>query len=488
MTNKSPLQESAPYQMSVEITESEENEIIEQFRTREPSKKKTGEASNPYPKEIIVRFRSSRDANHFCQLVHSYIDYSDKNFTFKAPEKEKIGQIDKSYCFTGEAPVRRESNRNQEWRKLWTDMPSFKQENNDWIFHSIKVICETRDDYAALAHTLRQFLKPSTSAIYHPSWKPANLKQWVWESSLPEAERSPKYPVYIISRGRAYSRYTAKALEELGVFYYMVVEPKEYETYDSVIDSDKGEVLALPFDSDPANPTGPGRARNWCWDHAKANGHKRHWVMDDNIQAFHRLEKNRRIEVGDGAMFRAMEDFVDRFENVMVAGPNYRFFTAPKQELPPFVLNTRIYSCLLIHNNCPHRWRERYNEDTILALDVLTDEDENGERRFCTIQFNAFLQDKIVTQRLKGGNTEVFYHAEGDDFNEKNYNATGTVRKSLTLEKAYPEYASVEVRYDRVHHYVNYLPFKSNKLVVNPNYKAPADPEYGMKLVNRYKN
>ena len=74
--------------------------------------------------------------------------------------------------------------------------------------------------------------------------------------------------------------------------------------------------------------------------------------------------------------------------------------------MPPFVVNTRIYSCLLIENSAPYRWRGRYNEDTDLSLRVLKD-------GLCTIQFNAFLCGKVTTQRMKGGNTKEFYSDEG---------------------------------------------------------------------------
>ena len=32
--------------------------------------------------------------------------------------------------------------------------------------------------------------------------------------------------------------------------------------------------------------TGPGPARNFAWHHSMVNGHKWHWVMDDNIAGF----------------------------------------------------------------------------------------------------------------------------------------------------------------------------------------------------------
>ena len=100
-----------------------------------------------------------------------------------------------------------------------------------------------------------------------------------------------------------------------------------------------------------------------------------------------------------------MEDFVDRYENVYISGPQYRIFIPSNAERPEYVANPRIYSCLLIRNDCPHRWRGRYNEDTDICLRLLKD-------GLCTVQFNAFLQGKVANQVIKGGNTAEFYHAE----------------------------------------------------------------------------
>ena len=56
---------------------------------------------------------------------------------------------------------------------------------------------------------------------------------------------NPKYPVYVISKGRWESRLTSKSLERMKVPYHIVVEPQEYDNYASVIDKDK--ILVLPF-------------------------------------------------------------------------------------------------------------------------------------------------------------------------------------------------------------------------------------------------
>ena len=50
---------------------------------------------------------------------------------------------------------------------------------------------------------------------------------------------NPKYPVYVISKGRWESRLTSKALERMKVPYHIVVEPQEFDNYASVIDKQK---------------------------------------------------------------------------------------------------------------------------------------------------------------------------------------------------------------------------------------------------------
>jgi len=241
-------------------------------------------------------------------------------------------------------------------------------------------------------------------------------------------------------------------------------------------------LLVAPFSN---HGDGPGRARNWCWDHAIQIGSEKHWVLDDNISDFYRLNQNKRYRVESGAIFRAAEDFIDRFENVPISGFQYRFFIAPNSKYPPFVTNTRIYSCLLISNDCKHRWRGRYNEDTDICLRVLKDGD-------CTIQFNAFLQGKAATQTVKGGNTEEFYHKEfadsDENFKKTGYNSSGTINKSQMLADMHPDVARVVWRYGRWHHYVDYNPFKVNKLRMKADAVIPeGNNEYGMKLIRNWK-
>jgi len=284
----------------------------------------------------------------------------------------------------------------------------------------------------------------------------------------------PKYPIYIVSKGRWKNRLTSKALNVMGVPYKIVVEQDQLPMYQAEVGADRCLVLPQRYldeydtcdDLGDSKSKGPGAARNFVWDHATELGAKRHWVMDDNLDAFHRLNRNIKRESDTPAIFAAMEDFVDRYENVPVAGPNYYSFVKSSDGVPAFVTNTRIYSCLLIQNDAPYRWRGRYNEDTDLSLRVLKD-------GLCTIQFNAFLQGKVTTQRMKGGNTDEFYALEG------------TKAKSQMLADLHPDVAKVVWRFNRWHHHVDYKPFRRNRLIKRKDVVVSEKVNnYGMGLVD----
>jgi len=285
-----------------------------------------------------------------------------------------------------------------------------------------------------------------------------------------------RYPIYIISKGRWETRHTSKALEALGIPYYIAVEPQEYNNYAAVIDPKK--ILTLPFSN---HGKGSGPARNWCWEHSQANGFKRHWLMDDNIFEFWRLNNNKRYRVERGsAIFRAAEDFVDRYENIALAGFQYKFFAVDDYPYPPYLLNTRIMSCFLIDNDCPHKWRGRYNEDVDLSIRVLKD-------GLCTMLFYAFLCGKARTGTVKGGNTSEIYN---------NYEEDASLKKSQMLVEMHPDVVYLAERYGRVHHVVDlnainnkngYPAVKNNKLILKKDAKILNKVDnYGMKLIRQW--
>ncbi len=269
----------------------------------------------------------------------------------------------------------------------------------------------------------------------------------------------PKYPIYVISKGRWETRLTAKSLDEIHVPYHIVVEPQEFDAYAEVIDA--GKILVTPF-SDLNQGSIP--ARNFVWEHALTTGAKRHWILDDNIDGFYRMHKNKQTRLVSGVGFRIVEDFTDRWLNVGLSGMQYKILVPACQPFPPFDINTRIYSCILIRNDLPHRWRGRYNEDTDLSLRVLKD-------GWCTLLVYAILCGKVTTMIMKGGNTDKLY--QGD----------GRFQMAVSLQKQHPDVVKVVRKWGRWQHSVDYRGFAKNKLKRNPRVKVQKGPNnYGMVL------
>lgn len=271
---------------------------------------------------------------------------------------------------------------------------------------------------------------------------------------------NPRHPIYVISKGRWESRLTAKALEMMKVPYQIVIEPQELEQYSKVIDPAK--ILVLPFSN-----LGQGSipARNFVWEHSLGRS-THHWILDDNIDGFGRLTGNMKIHVDSGTILRAAEDFVDRYENIGMAGFEYDYFLPRKVKVDPYRLNTRVYSNILIKNDLPFRWRGKYNEDTDLSLRVL-------KAGYCTVLFQAFIAYKVPTLMMKGGNTDTVY-------------ATGDKRREFaeSLKAQHPDVTEVVWRYGRWHHDVDYRRFSYNKLIRRSDVEIPTEDQYPMEIKN----
>lgn len=260
----------------------------------------------------------------------------------------------------------------------------------------------------------------------------------------------PRYPIYIPSKGRWDKQFTSTHLSRMGVPHYVIVEKEQLALYEEhrtthatllVLDEsyrDRHETLD-DFGHDRSFGAGP--ARNMAWDHSIADGHAMHWDVDDNIRGFWRLNRNLKVRVEDGTIFRVMEAFVERYDNVALAGPEYWMFALNDTVYPPYYLNTRIYSCTLIRNDIPFRWRLRMNEDTDLSLRAL-------KAGWCTVLFKTFIQNKESTQTMKGGYNTEFYAKEG------------TLWKSQMLVDAHPDVVKLVERYGRWHHEADYDVFK----------------------------
>lgn len=322
------------------------------------------------------------------------------------------------------------------WRdpfKQWFagGMPCYTQTATKYSKH-LTVKFKTKEDREEFSKKMNYNLTPKTGFVFWPDKnREANMtKRYVLEDK--NDAYLPKYPIYIISKGRWESRHTARALESMGIPYYIAVEPQEYDNYCSVIDPKK--VLKLPFSN---HGKGSGPARNWCWEHSIENGFDRHWLLDDNIGEFWRLHQNKRYRVQEGgSLFSSTEDFVDRYENIALSSLQYKFFAIEGETYPPYILNTRVMSCILIQNKIGIRWRGRYNEDVDLSIRVL-------KEGLCTALFYHGLCGKLGTGTVKGGNTTEIYDDYADD---------ASLKKSQMLYEAHPDCVSLVERYGRTHH------------------------------------
>lgn len=270
----------------------------------------------------------------------------------------------------------------------------------------------------------------------------------------------PHYPVYVISKGRADCCYTAQYLVAHGVSFHLVVEPTESDAYAAQFGADC--LIVLPF-----HDLGLGSipARNFVWEHAKASGAERHWILDDNIRKFFRRYRGKRIRCEPGIALRIAEDFTDRYENIAISGLNYHFNVPDDRKILPVQINCHVYSCLLILNSLSFRWRGRYNEDTDLCLQVLS-------AGWCTVLLNTFLAEKMRTMTMKGGNSATLY--QGD----------GRLRMARSLERVWPSVVETKRRFQRPQHVVNWKKFDT-PLRLKPGIDLTSLPvnEYGMSLV-----
>ena len=322
-------------------------------------------------------------------------------------------------------------------------------------------VFQVKGPRAGLRQALEQEVEEG-ARVWFPERTTRNLIQFCYVTTKPVR---PRHPIYVISKGRWETSLTVRALDRMGVPHRVVVEPSEAAKYAEAIGH--ARLLVLPSDFSKLNQ-GSIPARNFVWDHAVRAGARRHWIMDDNIRYFFRRNHNMKIEALTGAVFRAMEDYVERFRNVPIAGPQYDFFVPDQGACkPPLTWNTRVYSCLLLDHHAlgtDGKWRGKYNEDTDLCLRAL-------KRGHCTLLFNAFLQKKIGTMVMRGGNTDALY-------------AKGRLDFVRSLVKQHPDVARHVIRYGRDHHHVDYSAFQNNQPIPK-TFGSPPDPEYGMRLVHR---
>ena len=333
-----------------------------------------------------------------------------------------------------------------EYKEHWTGIYDFRSHGAEYCL----INCYFNSDISneALQKIFVQPFTSKTKSIYYPKQDKNEFRLERYVSD----RNQPRYPIYIVSKGRAGNCFTADYLVKMDVPFYLVVEECDREEYTKYFGAERILILDPQYQEDYdsydnlglTKSKGPGPARNFAWDHAISLGAKWHWVLDDNMKGFYLYNDNERVLSADGGVIAALEDFIDRYENVAISGMDYHNFVIPNTKLKPYIENTKIYSCLFIRNDIPFRWAGRYNEDTDICLRVM-------KEGYSTLLFEAFCVNKMATQTVAGGNTAVFYANEG------------TLPKSKMLYLTHPDVSKISWKFSRWHHEVNYSQFKRNK-------------------------
>lgn len=294
-----------------------------------------------------------------------------------------------------------------EWESY--NLPEFKWSDylkNRWVYN---VMINNESEKSSLLSAFNH--KPTIKTYIHYELDEHPLKNWEYEFTH---KIQPKYPIYVITKGRWEKTLTIDTLEDMGVDFRICVEPDEWDKYSSNPKIDTTKIIKLP-ENFSERKQGGIPVRNWVWQDSIDRGFTKHWIIDDNIDGFYRWNENVQKRIRDGVFFRAMEDFSDRYKNLGLTSCQYASFVpAIDTTRPPFHVNTRTYSCILINtelldNRLEERWRGTYNEDTDLTLRVLSTGD------LCTVNFNQFLSGKQTTGTMKGGNTTTIYEFGKED-------------------------------------------------------------------------
>lgn len=262
-----------------------------------------------------------------------------------------------------------------------------------------------------------------------------------------------KHPVYIISKGRANRCLFARYLHSEDVEFRVAVEPQEYDDYAANLPSKY--LLKLDFSNLGMGST---PARNACWDDAIKRGFEKHFIFDDNIYRFIKMERGLRRKSEKRIALESLyvlQAFQERYKNLPLAGYNYSSFAGTWTQ-KPFYLNTHVYSGMLIENSCPFRWRLKYNEDVDLNLQIL----HAGK---CTVLLNMYLIQKVsTTAKMPGGNQTELY---------KNNDPRKKALKTSSLQQVWPQYVESTFKYGRPHHHVSWKKFFKHQLHRVSNYE-----------------
>jgi hypothetical protein len=262
-------------------------------------------------------------------------------------------------------------------------------------------------------------------------------------------EKKNKYPIYVVSFGR-YEQcfYTISNLEKMKLNYYICIQKKEEKEYNKML-KENNFVKCLGLVISVNTTQGGYKQRQKCITDATNKGFSKCWILDDNINGWV-YNNNGSHKITNGLCFSLLEDFMDNIkEPVGILSHNYTFDIRINQLMPPFNVNKKNYSSLLLNidllNKNNIKWRLKYNEDVDLTLQCLS-------KKIYTVGTNFFSCNKLPTLSCKGGNTTSIYD-QGKKFNNK-FDLLFNTWKNTSFKNEITK--TIKHKDNRTHHSVNY--------------------------------
>lgn len=156
-----------------------------------------------------------------------------------------------------------------------------------------------------------------------------------------------KYPVFILSKGRADKQYatTISLLEASNIPYTVFVEPQELELYK------KAFPLAEGFVTLKEGTTGEANVRQSILEYAREQKIPAYWQLDDNIRAFNRVDNRRVGKVTAKEVLMAIEGLFDRYERIGMASADHQ--QVAWAQVKPFTFNRGTWCCVLTSTEAP---------------------------------------------------------------------------------------------------------------------------------------
>lgn len=228
-----------------------------------------------------------------------------------------------------------------------------------------------------------------------------------------------KYPICIVSKGRADICTTHKLFKENNIKYFYMVEPQDYEDYkknfgDNVINIGKDD-------------EGIYYVRNFCIEWSKKNGYDKHWQIDDDLKSLHYRPMNTSRGLRDSEKINNPTKLLLDIENMSERCVNFGagclthdgFAFAKKRDID---INKMVYCFQLINNSVNARYQPNTSEDIDFSVQVLME-------GFVTMVFNKYSFRTPSSGSIKGGcNASV------------DYQNNGRKKRNIQLCKTYPQW------------------------------------------------